>query len=300
MNKPNLFIIGAPKCGTTSLYHYLQGHPQIYMSPIKEPRFFSEDISARRAVETWKDYGKLFDGAGPEHIYVGEASPSYLRSHTAAKNIYAFNPEARILVMLRHPVEMLSAYHAELVYHFNEDVQNLENAWRLQELRREGQNIPERCRNPVALQYREVIHPAEQLQRWYEVFPPQQVKVMLLEDMKADARSLYLDLLSFLGLEDDGRTDFTPRNENRVWRDDRIGRLLMDPPPWLSRGARWYKKIFGQKDIAWKEKLRTGSSQVVPKAAVSESFRQELLEEYREEVVQLEQILGRSLTMWKH
>lgn len=128
-----LFIVGAPKAGTTSLYHYLDQHPQIYMSPIKEPHFFSDEIrfenfsaemqampgastAALRAyldgpakekfsggpVTNWNDYRKLFAGAENETV-VGEASTCYLWSPSAAANIAAAFPDAKILMVLRNP-----------------------------------------------------------------------------------------------------------------------------------------------------------------------------------------------------
>jgi hypothetical protein len=178
------------------------------MSPIKEPRYFSDDIPWGRSVRDWNDYCRLFKDAGPEHLYVGEASPSYLRSQAALPKIQAINPQAVILVMLRHPVEMAQAYHAEMLYHYNETVADLEEAWFLQESRGQGRDFPDRCRNPQGLLYRSIIRPAEQWERLFQLFPRQQIKIMLLEDMRADARSFYLDLLGFLHLDDDGRNDF--------------------------------------------------------------------------------------------
>jgi hypothetical protein len=135
MRLPNFFIVGAPKTGTTSLYHYLRQHPQIYMSPIKEPHFFSEEVREenlnnrlrshytrntrglteflarpddrflyRGIVSRWEDYVRLFDGAG-NAIAVGEASVGYLRSETAPTRIAQMIPQARIVILLRNPIE---------------------------------------------------------------------------------------------------------------------------------------------------------------------------------------------------
>src|ERR1700744_4238921 len=134
MKAPNFFIVGAPKAGTTSLYNYLGQHPQIYMSPIKEPNYFAGEMrldnfveEARRRiademhdlqeylrgdmrqnrfggwVSAWEDYLKLFRNVTDE-IAIGEATPCYLWSETAARNIAARIPDAKIIINLRNPV----------------------------------------------------------------------------------------------------------------------------------------------------------------------------------------------------
>ena len=132
---PNFFLAGAPKAGTTSLYHYLDQHPQIYMSPIKEVNYFAAEIREQNfepelrpgvahdasllreyldgamvrkrsggIVTEWADYLRLFRNAGDQNA-LGEASVCYLWSATAAERIAGRIPNARILVMLRNPVD---------------------------------------------------------------------------------------------------------------------------------------------------------------------------------------------------
>ena len=111
MKRPNFFIVGAPKCGTTALYQYLNEHPQIYMSDIKEPAYFRQ----RSNFKTEADYLALFAGARDE-IRLGEATPSYLRSPEATEAIYRFDPDAKIIIMLRDPVSlMMSTYSQDRV-----------------------------------------------------------------------------------------------------------------------------------------------------------------------------------------
>lgn len=99
MKEPNFFIIGAPKCGTTSLAHWLAQHPEVFMSPVKEPHYFSTDFP----LTSWRDpddYHSLFEGADTHHKAVGEASVWYLRSREAVPQIEAHYPGARYIVML--------------------------------------------------------------------------------------------------------------------------------------------------------------------------------------------------------
>jgi hypothetical protein len=138
---PNFFLVGAPKAGTTSLYQYLAQHPQVYMSPIKEPCYFSEEIRPENLapeirgdprkvdeylagpmterkfggpVVRWQDYLRLFEGVRDE-VAIGEASVIYLWSPTAARNIARAVPDARILIVLRDPIERLWSQYRDMV-----------------------------------------------------------------------------------------------------------------------------------------------------------------------------------------
>src|SRR5262245_10433773 len=132
MRLPNFFLIGARKAGTTSLYHYLDQHPDIYLSPLKEPTYFAPEAvqpstaeeSELRAwiagpmlekrqhgtVRDWADYVQLFRNARSEKA-IGEGSVAYLGSTTAPGRIKAFNPDARVLVILRNPVDLLFSFY---------------------------------------------------------------------------------------------------------------------------------------------------------------------------------------------
>ncbi len=122
---PNLFIIGAAKCGTTSLHEYLDQHPDIFMARVKEPHYFSqverilydykEKFSPEKEYHTWvikeKDqYLNLFKD-GEKSIYRGESSPSYLWDADAARKIYAFNPRAKLIVLLRNPIKRAFSHY---------------------------------------------------------------------------------------------------------------------------------------------------------------------------------------------
>ena len=116
-NKPDFFIVGAPKCGTTALYTYLKQHPEIFMSPQKEPQFFANDVLGdRRHTCTWAEYLSCFAAArGAKRI--GEASVAYLGSPCAPKQIKMFNPAAKIIIMLRNPVDMMHSLHNQRLDH---------------------------------------------------------------------------------------------------------------------------------------------------------------------------------------
>ena len=146
--KPNFFIVGAPKCGTTALYEYLRPHPNIFMSEVKEPHFFAKDFGAYPRIKTLREYNAIFAGSTEEHLRVGEASVYYLRSSVAIANIHEFNPEARLIAMFRNPVEMVHSFHSQLLYISEETVADFETAWRLQERRSRGLDLPPAIRSP--------------------------------------------------------------------------------------------------------------------------------------------------------
>src|SRR5262245_49697637 len=121
MRIPDFYIVGHPKSGTTALYEMLRSHPQIYMSELKEPRYFASDLRSRFQPggsdvfpQTLEQYAQLFAEAGPDQR-VGDASPSYLRSRVAAEQIAAVRPDALIIAVLREPASFLRSLHLELV-----------------------------------------------------------------------------------------------------------------------------------------------------------------------------------------
>src|SRR5438045_1184872 len=115
---PNFFIVGAPKAGTTSLYHYLKNHPEVFMSPIKEPNYFSYEETVKqnlyhkeKGVGTFEEYAELFVSANGHHKAVGEASVSYLFYSSVPEKIKELIPDAKIIMSLRNPVERGTSHY---------------------------------------------------------------------------------------------------------------------------------------------------------------------------------------------
>lgn len=297
--KPNFFIVGAPKCGTTALYRYLRLHPNIYMPTKKEPHFFAKDLGSYPAIKTIDQYTALFAGAKEWHHQVGEASVYYLRSAVAIANIREFNPEARIIAMFRNPVEMVHSFHSQLLYWSEETVTDFETAWRLQEERSRGLNVPSGSRGAFLLQYAEMARLGSQLERLLSVFQADQVKPILYDDFSASPRQVYDDVISFLGLPHDERTEFPRINENKYTRVEWLWNFLRKPPPVLRQAVRGVKARVGRKRM---DSIRRG---VIERLTVNErrkplspAFRAELVEEFRDEVALLGRLLGRDLTHW--
>ena len=128
MKRPDFFILGAPKAGTTTLANWLSEHPQIFVSPLKEPQFFNWDF-CHRSTRSFKEYEALFEAATVDHVAVGEASTRYLYSRTAVPAILGYVDKPRFIVMIRDPVDLAYSLHDQTVFNGNENVLDFEKAW---------------------------------------------------------------------------------------------------------------------------------------------------------------------------
>jgi hypothetical protein len=298
--KPNFFIVGAPKCGTTALYEYLRPHPHIYMPEIKEPHFFAKDLGSYPRIKTPEDYSRLFDASSEQHLRVGEASVYYLRSTVAVANIRDFNPTAKLIAMFRNPVDMVYSLHAQLLYVGEESEPDFETAWRMQERRRAGMDIPPRTRSPLLVQYEEVGKFGTQAQRVLASFPQSQVKFILYDDFAASPQNVYDDVIQFLEIPHDGKTEFPRINESKRARLDWLQRFSQKPPPALRKVFQSVKRaVGGGEHIAEaKKKIVALNTIKEQRAPLSPAFRAELVETFQEEVAVLGRILGRDLSRW--
>ena len=197
MTYPNLFLVGVPKAGTTSLYNYLRSHPDIFLSDAKEPYFFADDLDAKSKVHSEEQYLRLFEG-GKDFWIRGEATPAYVFSRIAAKNIAMKCPEARILIALRNPVDMLYSLHGHFLKMLDEDVLDFETALALQDARKQGKRIPETCKEPKFLQYYEVARYSEQIERYLDALDRNQIKIILYDDLTQSPSQCFRSILEFL------------------------------------------------------------------------------------------------------
>lgn len=231
---PNLFLIGAPKSGTTAMSRWLAGHPDIFMSEqaevrppcsAKEPYFHSPDMPAPWRVADMASYLDLFSTAPAGARYVGEANASYLYSRVAVPEILAVAPEARFIVMLRNPVELVTSLHNEFWKHGN-DVPDFAEAWRLQEERRHGRRLPARFVSGAVFQYGPLGKLGEQMTRLYAAARRENVHCIIYVDFADDPALAYRRVLDFLGLPDDGRTEFPVLNRSVSYRSARLAQVL--------------------------------------------------------------------------
>lgn len=287
---PNLFIIGAPKCGTTSLTAYLMAHPHIFISQPKEPHFFNSDHRYRN-VKDWDIYLSLFDEAPHNASILGEASVWYLYSDEAIPRIYDVQRESRFVVMLRNPIDMVPSLHGQLFYHGREDCEDVERAWMLQETRKRGHNLPKHCIEPSHLQYKEVCSLGTLLKKAQDRIPRDRLLTILLDDLRKDPKKEYLRVLEFLGVPDDRRTEFSALNKNKVVRSVFLQRRLNSMRRWISpSGIQMNTGLYN-----W---LKTANTKIMERQPLREEFRKELIDVFEDDVKMLERMLQRDLDSW--
>jgi Sulfotransferase domain len=291
LRRPNLFMIGGPKCGTTSFQEYLAGHPQIFMSEPKEPCYFDKDIPFPSSPRNDAEYMRCFAGAGERHVVIGEASTNYLYSKVAVTNILAFNPVARFIVMLRNPIDMAASLHSEAVKTLTEDVCDFRAAWALQEQRRMGQCLPRFTYQKDFTLYGDFCRLGEQLQRLFRLVDREHVHVILFDDLKKHPRRVYLDTLHFVRLPDDGRTEFPVRN---AFQQPRVG--------WMRDSAILLAAVRRRLPIRKGLGIMRGITRLTSKPGVrpplSLDFHQELADYFRSDVALLGELLGRDFSDW--
>jgi len=199
---PDFFVVGHPKCGTTALYDMLSQHPQLFMSPVKEPRFFVSDDELRFPAlrqRTREKYLQLFAGAAPGQR-TGEASPQYLASQFAAGAIAAANPSARIVAILREPASFIRSLHHHYVRRGIDRADDL------------GVAFAAGPSHPLWRHYEQRVHYVEQLERYRAVFPPDQVLVLIYDDYRSSNVDTVRRVFRFLHVDEE--YEVAPRDLN--------------------------------------------------------------------------------------
>jgi hypothetical protein len=310
---PNFFIVGTGKAGTTSLHGYLNQHPQIYMCPVKEPAYFAAEIRAEnlaapmrshvalqsRALAEilhdgrpdpefgwiaaeWDDYTRLFQGVQDESA-VGEATPAYLWSATAAANIHARVPGAKIVMMLRDPAERAySQYLHQLSV-------GLTGCTFREHLRACAAN-----REPVLstlYPFLEVGMYYEQVKRFLDLFPREQIRIYWYEDAWKNPAALLADLFRFLGVDPAFPPDFAHRSHQR--RAPRLVGLHHR----LKTSGLWYplKALVPERLLPW---LRRFAFRRGRELQMDPQDRRYLVNYYRDDIGRLASLLGRDLSAW--
>lgn len=282
MRRPNFFIVGAPRCGTTSMYIYLWQHPEVYVSVHKEPHFFGSDLSLLAGAIREEDlYLQLFAGAG-DHPRVGESSVWYLLSRRAASEIHAFAPDAKIIMLLRDPVRMAHSLHSLYTRSGNEDIPLFEDALAAEAERREGRRIPPGAYFPEGLIYTDVVRHADKVERYLQAFGRENVHCVLLEDLVRDTAAVYRRTLEFLEIDPEFVAEFDLRRAN-AWARMQGIRQLRHTPAEVRR-----RMQFDQIRLHEDGQRRPLSPELAAR----------LRELFAEDVARLGALLGRDLSVW--
>lgn len=274
---------------------WLSDHPAVYMSPVKEPHYFSDDIYTRRQLPRIR-YEELFLGAGKGHIIVGEASTTYLYSQIAVDNIVKYTQSPKFLIMVRNPVEMACALHQEKLFRGDEHVEDFQEAWNLQEYRAQGEKITSACQNPEFLLYGPFCKVGEQLARLLLKVDREQVCVIVLDDVKSSARQEYRKVLEFLNIPDDGRDRFPIHNRAKGRRSVRLARAIRVLGNVRARLGYDYPGYQLLNRVS--EGISSWNTRGEERAPLPVSFRAELCEYFRRDVELLSKIIKHDLTPW--
>lgn len=300
MRKPDFFIVGGPKCGTTSLYEYLRAHPQVFFPEIKEPAYFGSDLEyrlevcARDTIQNRENYLALFRDAGAA-LRVGDATTYYLVSRRAAREIHEFDAAARIIIMLRDPVDAMYSLHGEYVWNCNENILDFREALAAQQDRRRGKRLAPEAHFPQGLQYEEMVRFTEQVERYFEVFGRDEVCVILFDDFASDTAGTFRRVADYLGIDHEFQPDLRRFNAAKPAGMQRFNR-------WFARRPglrRWMNRTIG---LEANRRARDLLARVVGSGSrtrrLDPALRRELQQRLAPEVSRLGELLGRDLSSW--
>ena len=296
---PSFFIVGAPRCGTTSLSKALKSHPRISFSKPKETHFFllaDPDLSESEQRERYLSQHHPFLDA--EHRAIGDGSVSYLYSPEAIRRALRFDPRAKFLVMVRSPLEMVPSYHARMVYDLQEDRVDLAQAWALQSNRAAGRDIPRGCLDARVLQYGEIGRLGAQVERLFEVAGRERCMVVVFEDFVRAPRETYAQVLKFIGVEDDGQKNFKAKAQHRDFKSRWLQQFVMNPPPWALRLIHLSDAAMIKRLKQWRRRLEEINTFRDQRPQLSNEMRATLRAYYADDVRRLSELLSRDLSHW--
>ena len=292
----DFLIVGAPKCGTTAMHAFLRGHPEIYLPERKELHYYGSDLNDLASQLTAEEHAALFQRADAEQC-VGETCIWSLYSTRAASEIRREHPDAKIVIMLRDPAEMMYALHSEYLYQQMENVTDFRKALQLEAARRRGQHIPPTNTPKKLFFYRDIVKYAEQVERYLKCFPASQVHVILFDDLRQDLPGVYQKLLGFLNVAPNFRPEFGLINPNKRVRSLHIRRILKQRPPWARTLARSLIPMPGLRQRV-RDSISRWNISYAPRRPLADSLRRDLVAELTPDIERLSQLLARDLGDW--
>lgn len=281
MHAPDFFMVGAAKSGTTSLFHYLVQHPSVYIPPFKEPHYFSEFRDKGAPVcNSLEDYLALFSDC-PHGAVAGDASTSYLYSRVAASRVHDLNPDARIIVVLRNPVDRAFSFY----WHNRRDsVENLsfEDALRAEPRRIEGHEH-------FRFHYVESGMYSWQVERYFDLFGKDRVRIFLFEDLR-DANRVCREIFTLLRVDPEVPID-TKRvhNPSGPSRNALLARLLIRRYPRIRRHFPRTARTLKYHLMRLNVKRRT---------EMDPATRRMLIRRFTDDILRLQGLLDRDLSDW--
>lgn len=302
VKKPNFLVLGAPKCGTTSLQYYFEQHPDVFVPFIKEANYFAFDIPLnKRRAKNEQEFWAMFEEVKNESA-IGEVSIWYMYSQIASQKIKeTLGDDVKLIAMVRNPIQATYSMYNQWTFVGEEDIENFEDALDA-DAERKAKSKEGVWKGSEFFMYADIYKYTEQLKRYYEIFDKDQIKVVLYDDFRKDTEGAFRDMLRFLEVK---QPDY-PLNFEVVNAHKKV----------KNRGIRdFYLKNIGSvrsiaKQIIPNDKVRRKlgvgfSSQVKKlytdfqeKEAMTPAAHQRLVEIYKPEIEDLSDFLKRDLTHW--
>lgn len=307
MNLPNLFIVGAPKCGTTAMHIYLSQHPEIFMSAEKEPFYFhvtgeeGENPQYHRYRGNPEKYLKLFAAATTEK-YIGESSPGYLASAIAPREIYDFNPKAKIVIMLREPADLL------LSTYYHHKFMGVETRKRFDDaIQDEFGLLNEKKERPVhTIRYFDLCYYAKWSKAYIDQFGRENVHIILYDDLKKDIHKTYMEILTFLHVKENFVPEFKIVNKSKIVRSEMLQKMLtfMKLSPHQLKDNKTFIKFRSKLPFYFDIILINFGKRIYSKESKKKQYYNHetlrlIREHFKKEIFELEKNIGRDLSVWK-
>ncbi|MEO5775012.1 MAG: sulfotransferase [Sphingomicrobium sp.] len=316
---PFACIVGAPRTGTTSLARYLRKHPSVCFSSVKEPHFFSQNDLAEATDEELRDFvgreylDRYFGQCTDDGPLLMEGSVSYLYVPDQMGAILRLWPDAKFIIGVRDPMQMIPSLHQRLLTLGDENVRDFNQAWKLVDARTAGRRIPRTCADPRWLRYDEAGRLGHYVGAFLEAVGRERCLISVYDDLAADPAGQYRAALDFLGLPDDHQTDFSPQRTSQGFKIGWLQRLLKRPPVITRRvlaGEHYRQRVerveklsrgestMTRRIMAARKRLLTWNKAPAPPIYITQEVRSDIRARLHADIEQLGVLIGRDLSHW--
>jgi hypothetical protein len=313
-----VFVVGAPRCGTTTMARMLQAHPQILFPFVKEPHFFAQhdlrglgDAELRRVVE--QDYlDHFFTEPEGERRVGADASVSYLYTPEQLEPVVKLWPDSRFIIGVRDPMTFLPSLHKRLIFTGDESIRHFEDAWAAVPDRAAGRRIPWSTIDPRWLRYDEAARYATYVERLFKAVGKERCLVMVFDDLVADPAGQHRRLIEFAGLKPVQMPEIGNERGSKTVRYPLIQKLLKRPPrallPYLasrrfhgrfdrSEGKRALSEAPARR-LSLRKRILLWNRVEDEKRPIPLPVQQDIKAYFQEEVDRLGNLIGRDLGHW--